>query len=202
MKYLNCLFITVVFFIMLSGCGNKKGNGFENVDSVGVDSMQTKDYTVYGICGEGTAMNTLQLITDNGDTVMISLVGANDNDMVFGGLSNNDKLAVLLGADKSSAKQVVNLTTLLGNWVEPNPIDGSNVQGISLKEGGIASSINMSTLMYKTWRMFNGKLLITSTNEGANDTEELDTFVIKSLGADSLLMTNANGDIHDYYRQK
>lgn len=204
MKYLNSFLISVVVCCLFSNCGNKRSNNeVQNVDTVSVDNQQIKDNTVYGICGEGTAMNTLQLVTDNGDTLTLSTTDANDNNMIFGGLSNNDKLAVLLSADKTSATQVVNLTTLLGNWVEPNPIDGSNVQGVTLKEGGIATSINMSTLSYKTWRMFNGKLLLTSMSEGGtSDDEALDTFYIKSLGADSLIITNSNGEMHNFYRQK
>jgi hypothetical protein len=204
MKYLNSFFIALLISLLFVSCGNKKVNSYsDNTDTVAVDSQQIRDKTVYGICGESTAMNTLQLITDNGDTLMLSTIDANDDNMILGGLSCNDKLAVLLNADKTSATQVINLTTLLGYWVEPNPIDGSNVQGVALKEGGIATSINMSTLIYKTWRMFNGKLLLTSTSEGSSNTEEgIDTFKIKSLGADSLTIINSNGETHDFYRQK
>src|SRR5574344_125428 len=67
-----------------------------------------------------------------------------------------------------------------------------SVQGFKLQEGGIASSINMSTLTYKTWKMFNGKLLLTSVSEGSGSPEEgTDTFSIKTLGPDSLVVSNS-----------
>lgn len=49
-------------------------------DSAAVDS------TVYGRCGEGTAMHTLELITDKGDTIVYTLEGLDTFSNVQGGL--------------------------------------------------------------------------------------------------------------------
>ena len=77
---------------LLSGCrGEKKKNLVINQipkAAVKVDS------TVYGVCGLGTAMNTLELITDNGDTVSCQLSAADSKGNVVGGLSVGDRMAV------------------------------------------------------------------------------------------------------------
>ena len=203
MKYFKLLTICLLATWMVSSCGGKKGgDASENdSDSISAINMMPKDKTLYGICGEGTAMNTLQLITDNGDTLNISILLARDNNMVFGGLEENNKMAVLLAPD-SSAVEVINLSTLLGNWVEPNPLDGSSIQGIAIKDGGIAQSINMSNMIYKSWRIFNGRFVVTFQSDIASqDEEETDTFDIKSLGADSLSIGNSN-ETHQYNRQR
>jgi hypothetical protein len=120
--------------------------------------------------------------------------------MVFGGLEAMNKMAVLLAPD-SSAIEVINLSSMLGNWVEPNPLDGSSMQGLTIKESGIATSIE-NTVTYKTWRIFNGKLLLTYINEGSmNDNETVDTFDIKSLGNDSLTISNPNEN-HQFSRRR
>jgi hypothetical protein len=69
----------------MASCGNKSQQATSDTDSVQT-TAQVKDNTLYGICGEGTAMNTLQLITDNNDTLDISITDAKDNGTVLGGL--------------------------------------------------------------------------------------------------------------------
>lgn len=201
MKYFKLLIVCLFSTFMISGCGGKKsGTSETDSDTVNTADLAVKDKTLYGICGEATAMNTLQLITDNGDTLNISIEHARDNNMVFGGLECMNKMAVLLAPD-SSAIEVINLSSILGNWVEPNPLDGSSMQGLTIKESGIATSIE-NTVTYKTWRIFNGKLLLTYINEGSmNDNETVDTFDIKSLGNDSLTISNTI-EIHQFSRRR
>ena len=174
--------------IMMASCGGK-GNqqpvALEEEDSV-VNTIPT-DQTLYGICGEGTAMNTLQLLRDNGDTLDLSLNKAREAGQVFGGLQVGDRMAVLANENKTEAIIVINQNDLLGDWVMPNPIDGSSEVGIRIKEGGVAESIEQSSIIYKTWKIFNGKLEILSQREGGGDEEELDLYEIVMLGNDSLI---------------
>lgn len=179
--------------IMLS-CGGKGGQqrvaNNEN-DTSAVNVIPT-DKTLYGICGEGTAMNTLQLLRDNGDTVMMSITNAIEAGQVFGGLMVGDRLAVMPNATGSEAVIVINQNTLLGDWVMPNPIDGSSEVGIRIKEGGVAESIDQSSIIYKTWKIFNGRLEILSQRDGGGDEEELNLYELVKLGADSLVYRTLN----------
>lgn len=110
-------------------------------------------------------------------------------------------MAVLLNDDKTVAQLVINETTLLGNWVMPNPLDGSSFVGISLKDGGIAESIDQSTIVYKTWRIVNGRIEIQSVREGGGDEEEINVYDIVKLDADSLVYKNEE-DLFEYGRLK
>ena len=173
-----------------AGSGSKPAAVAEEKDSV-VSPIPT-DQTLYGICGDGTAMNTLQLLRDNGDTLNLSVTRATEAGQVFGGLQVGDRMAVVANEAKTEALLVINQNTLMGDWVMPNPIDGSSEVGIRIKEGGIAESIDQSSIIYKTWKIFNGKLEILSQREGGGDEEELNLYELVKLGADSLVYKTVN----------
>ena len=146
-------------------------------------------------------MNTLQIISDMGDTLSLDISVAQENGQVYGGLQVGDRIAVIPTADKSGAELVINLATLLGNWVMPNPIDGSDEVGIAIKEGGIAESIDQSNIIYKTWRLSRGKLEVVLVREGGSEEEEVYLYDIVKLGADSLVYKDAD-ETFEYSRQK
>jgi len=155
-------------------------------DTTRIEDLGIIDQTIYGICTEGTAMNTLEMIVDNGDTLTLSLTKAQENGKVLGGLQVADRIAVMANKARTEANVVINLNTLMGDWVMPDPIDGSAEVGIRIKEGGVAESIDQSTIIYRTWKIFNGDLEILLVREGGGDMEEENRYEILTLGADSL----------------
>ena len=189
MKNLGVLFVVVMAVLAMGSCGSStKPVPFDNGDSADIVNA---DPTVYGVCGEETAMNTLQLITDMGDTLSFDISEAQENEQVFGGLHVGDRLAVLPAKDRKSAEKVINQAALLGNWVMPNPIDGSDEVGICIKEGGIAESIAQSNITYKTWRLTRGKLEIVLVRIGGSEEDETNIYDIVKLGPDSLVYKDA-----------
>ena len=186
MKKIGIILLVAAAVLTMGSCGNKTQKvPFDNGDSANMSI----DSTLYGICGEATSMNMLQMLTDTGDTLMLDISNANDNEQVFGGLQVGDRMAVVPNEDMTSAKIVINQTTLLGNWVMPNPIDGSDEVGISIKEGGVAESIDK------------GHLEIVLVRDGANDVEELNIYDILKLTADSLVYKDSE-ETFEYSRQK
>lgn len=198
MKKIGIVLLIAAGILTMGSCGNKSEKvPFDNGDSLGIEV----DSTLYGICGEATSMNMLQMITDTGDTLMLDISAAKENDQVFGGLQVGDRMAVLPNDNKTVANTVINQTTLLGNWVMPNPIDGSDEVGISIKEGGVAESIDQGSIIYRTWRLSKGRLEIVLVREGGNDVEELNVYDILKLTADSLVYKDAE-ETFEYERQK
>ncbi len=180
----------VITMSSCGGSGNQQAQAAAETDSTEIQIPH--DQTLYGICGNGTAMNTLQLLRDNGDTLNLSITRALEAGQVFGGLQVGDRMAVMANDDKTEALIVINQNSLLGDWVMPNPIDGSSEVGIRIKEGGIAESIDQSSIIYKTWKIYNGKLEILSQRDGGGDEEELNLYEIVKLGADSLVYKTVN----------
>jgi len=173
---------------LMAACGDKKKQETDpGVEGwVEHDLPEMRDSTIFGICAEGTTMNTLQMVTDTGDTLTLSTADVQEAGLVFGGLKVGDRMAVLADRKTDRATMIVNESTLMGEWVMPNPMDGSSEMGICIKEGGIAESINQGALLYKTWRLNNGQLELMSVREGGGDFEETENFRLLYLDDDSL----------------
>lgn len=201
MKMYKMIVFTIISLVavMMGSCGNGSQKvPFDDGDSAEVANL---DPTVYGICGVATSMNSLQLITDTGDTLIIDLSTAQEDEKILGGLQPGDRMAVIPTSDKKEALVVINQTSLLGNWVMPNPIDGSDEIGIRIKEGGIVEGIDQSSIIYKTWRLVRGHLEIVTVREGGSEEDETNLYEIVKLGADSLVFKDSE-DTFEYSRQK
>ena len=186
------VWLMIAVAAMTASCDNKSARQTtEEAPETTVVDDAVGDSTLYGICGDGSAMNTLQLITDEGDTLVLGITDANDNGQCFGGFQSGDRMAVIL-KDGSTAGQVVNLSALLGDWVA-----GGSQTGISLKEDGTAESIGESEVEYSSWRLLNGRLEIAGIRDGEAETALYD---IVSIGPDSLAI-KAGADLFEYSRK-
>ena len=194
MKKVSLLMMTAAAVFALGSCGGKQQQQIAEVDqdSENTEELVPRDKTIYGICTDGSAMNTLEMITDSGDTLRLSLTKANEAGKVFGGMQVSDRMAVVADKTGKEAEIVINLNTLLGDWVMPDPLDGSDEIGIRIKEGGVAESIDQSTIIYRTWKIFNGELEILLVREGGGDEEEENRYEILALGADTLAYRTLN----------
>ena len=119
MKKLFFITIALVSLFVVNSCKERKtSNVISVVDTTDVD---VPDSTIYGICGDGTTMHNLQLITDAGDTMNVFIDDEEPN-IVKGGLLAGDRIALILNGQKNeelgdvAAQQVINLTSLLGKW--------------------------------------------------------------------------------------
>ena len=194
------VFVGVMTAVMFSlgSCGGGKQQQQEEVsqDTTRVEDLGIMDRTIYGICTDGTAMNTLEMITDNGDTLTLSLTRAQESGKVLGGLQAADRVAVVANKAKTDAGRGSDLNTMMADWVVPAPSDGSSEIGIRIKEGGVAESIDQSTIIYRTWKVFNGNLDILLVREGGGDQEEENRYEILTLGPDTLVYRTV-GKPHD-----
>ena len=201
MRKFESMIAVAAAVLTMGSCGNKGQQvTYDYGDSVEVVPYIDRDTTVYGICGDGSAMNTLQLLTDSGDTLNLSVEEAKDADQCFGGFSAGDRMAVLL-KDKATAQLVINLSTLMGNWVMPNPLDGSSETGFRIKEGGIVEGIDQGSIIFKSWRIYNGQLEMVMIREGGTEEEETYRYSLVTLGADSLVIKD-DEDVYEYGRQQ
>lgn len=187
------VFFAAAIAIIMVGCNTKKEKPQVVVD----DEVEVADSTVYGVCGSGTSMHSLELVTDAGDTLTYIILDA-EADMdggetkgvvsnVEGGFMAGDKMAVT-GMETVEgelvATRVINVTSLLGHWTS---IDRNFV----IEEGGtVHSEVKAETNPWTSWKILNGQLLLNR-----------DTFDITSLSADSLYLENPKG-IYIYKRQK
>ena len=88
MKKSVFLGVFVAGVVLFGSCGGNKQQQYveEDDNSTSMEDKEVTDRTIYGICTAGTAMNTLEMITDSGDTLKLNISGANSLGKVFGGL--------------------------------------------------------------------------------------------------------------------
>ena len=168
--------------IILASCnGGKTDNAETQKDTLNIGSA---DSTIYGKCGEGTMMNTLELVTDDGKTLTFTIDEEKGSD-VQGGMMSGDRMAVTYykTADENIAHKIINLTTLLGRWTSLDKNFTIN------EDGSIESNIQAESKPYTAWAICNARLILNT-----------DTFEVLSLGADSLSLENSKG-IFVYKRQ-
>lgn len=200
-KYLSALVLGATSVILVS-CGNKSAQQQTPEADPFIESMVVNDNkTLFGICSDEIGDNSIQLILDSGDTLTLDITEARENNKILGGLHSGCKLATITDDAKTKAELIINENSLLGNWVMLNPLDGSSYVGIRIKDGGIAESIEQSTIIYKTWRIVDGKLEITLVREGGGDMEEINVYDITKLDSDSLIYEDSE-DFFDYIRQE
>lgn len=186
MKKLVFLSVAMAAMMMLS-CGGSNSHQAEREEDT-VDAYdQIRDHTLYGLCGAIPSNSQLKVITDTGDTLALDITRAIENRKMLGSIRVGDRLAVMTNKNQTEATEVININLLLGDWVMPDPLDGSDEIGIRIKEGGVAESIEMTNITYRTWRIFNGKLEITSIREGGGEAEETNYFDILKLSSDTLV---------------
>lgn len=178
MKKIVYIALAALVLFAANSCKDKKATPvISTSDSLDVDEDMA-DTTIYGVCGEGTSMHNLQLITDTGDTLN-AFIDDENPDIVKGGLLSGDRIALIAydGTDgEMVAQQVINLTSLLGRWAS---ID----KNFELIEGGeVKNNVKAEQNPWTSWKILNGKLLLNK-----------DTFQIDNLGSDSLMLENNQG---------
>ena len=152
MKKVVAVSFVLALIVGITACDDKKKQSQETGEDWSENvQKQSSDSTVYGLCLDGSAMNTLQMVTDSGDTLTLSTTDLQEAGMVFGGYAVGDRMAVILDSETKSLKMIVNESTLMGTWVMLNPLDGTSYTGFCIKDGGNLESINQSQIDYKTW---------------------------------------------------
>jgi len=171
-------FIMSLFILAVAiSCKDSKPKSVVSDTEAVEDSIATNDSTIYGTMVDG-GMNSIILLTDNGDTLEY-LVNPDDTlEVVKGGKINGDRFAIIGYKEYGDdfMRSAINLTSLLGNW-------SSLDRNFEIKEGGtVTSSLQSEKNPWTAWKVWNGKLILSK-----------DTFDVESLGADTLSLENKAG---------
>ena len=161
-------FIMSLFILAVAiSCKDNKPKSVMSQSGEVEDSVSTNDSTIYGTMVDG-GMNSIILLTDNGDTL----------EVVKGGKINGDRFAIIGYKEYGDnfMRSAINLTSLLGNW-------SSLDRNFEIKEGGtVTSSLQSEKNPWTAWKIWNGKLILSK-----------DTFDVENLGADTLSLENKAG---------
>ncbi len=185
--FLSLLLLAAVFI----GCKNEKKT--QETTPIEIQPIEhiPEIKELQGIIGEGTSMNLIEFVPNNGDTLYI----ANPEQTVMGGLTVGDRLSVVYTAkgDTLTMNKAVNLTALAHLWSQLD--DYGNEQSLELTPEGEAYTVNMGKLNYDSWQIKDGALLLHSPAQAENGVEECtDTFAITQLTDRLLILSSGNID--------
>jgi len=102
--------------------------------------------------------------------------------------------------------ETISAETITGAWIQEPFVDGgqSIAQGFELFSDGYAQSINMATLLYKSWRLTGDRLTFRVESIGNGLSFENDeTYTIQALKPDLSRMTlvSSNGQTIHYIKE-
>lgn len=124
--------------------------------------------------------STVTIAPQEGGQVVFSTEEA-DMEEAFGLLTGNNATVTYRGELRERVTPALRVrsdrtyVTAIGRWVEPNPIAPEEEQGIELRLGGEARSINMQTLRYRSWEVTDtDELLLRGTSEGSGEEFEFE----------------------------
>lgn len=195
----KALFIPSILLLLFFVVACKQQPKPEETDPVNLDSTlvsDTKaalpDTTIWGHMGEGTSMNVVEFISNNGDTLYLCKedLSTGKNAEIMGSLRNEtDLLAITIrpteDTDEAPIITCINTTQMLGVWKNgPNKF--------ALYADGSASN-TAETL--QNWQVINGKLILSmklKTEYGT--TQRYDTLSIVELTDHELVYANKHGD--------
>lgn len=104
--------------------------------------------------------------------------------------------------EMSTTQSIENPNLLIGSWLEPNPINEKEKQGIKLYQDGSAESVNMSTLRYMRWWKKDDSLILVAESIG-NRISSIDTIRFQIFKLDSQnLELQGNGMSTSYERSQ
>ena len=182
-----------------------------SVIAAGAFSCAPVEMHVTGTVIDAT-MNNITLLSTAGDSLNISIMDADP--VAVPGVLLYDSVSISYKSEKLGDVEVLQATALTivrhspffyiaGTWLEPNPIDLGSVQGFSLNQDGTASSVNMATLLFKSWTFDSQTLLLTSESVGNKQTLlSTDTLMVVTLDIDSLVLARKCGDLWRLAREK
>lgn len=176
--------VTLAFF----SCEEKKKEPQKPPVNIQVLDEIPRIVEAHGTIGEGSSMNVLEFLGDDGDTVYIRVPGQ----AVMGGVRVGDEVQVIYNVsdDDIFASVAVNLTSLQHLWSQRGA-DGRE-QSLELNSGGRATTYNMA-VDYDSWEVQAGQLLLRVPKRiGDESPAVVDTFEIMQLTSDSLVLMNGD----------
>lgn len=174
---------------MLAACNFGGNEGSSTMASMVIIDTHP-DSMYYGLCIETRGKDSLLFLADEGDTTWLHLA----DDARKAGYINADDRVAIIKADKdgSEISLFINVSMLMGEWVQPDPMSEGSLTGFMLAEGGAAQSINISDRNHDNWRIVNGRLLLDISYTEGFGQNYTDTFTITRLTTDTLWLQGSD----------
>lgn len=190
--------IAVVALFFAARDSKEKKVPFEMVNVEG-RNQENIHYGLIDICNR---IDSVCVKFDDGATKVYDFSNLIQSGGLLGVLRKGDRITIEMG-EGDNVIYAANVSMIAGRWVEPSPVDEGSDQGIELEESGAANSINLRTIIYRTWYLHKNKLYLYYVTEGReNSTDaEHDVYDVMLLTRDSLVLRGRDVKLV-YTRQK
>lgn len=179
--------------ILIFGCTGGQQHK-EDVKTDDTTTVHVSDTAFYGHLGEGTGMSCLELITEEGDTMVLNKTDedSGEDGLMLGAIANyTDRFSVITRNDNQSVKVALNINELEQKWQSK----GNKTDGFYLKPDGTAETLPRGENLYDKWTLCNCMLVMHRKGKDTHDTKmENDTLKILELTPDSLVLQHIGSD--------
>ncbi len=185
MRKITLGMVVLMALTIIAGCKDTAKDKNIVVDNTSLEDENRGDSTIYGTLVDG-GMNSMLLLTDEGDTLELLRNPDDTTDVVKGGIVPNDRYAVIAYTSYGERfiRTAIDIESLKGSW-------SSLDRNFEIEDGGaVKSALASETNAWKTWKIYNGQLVF-----------DRDTFIVDELGADSMLLESRDG-IYSFKRAK
>lgn len=181
-------FVLMFVAVLGQGCHDKREKpAVEKSFEIKQEVTETtvRDTVLAGVLGEETGMSSLQLITDEGDTLSVTKTSFDGIEgKILGEIRNYTDRVMLMakvkGKDEFGLLTFLNVSQLEGKWK-------SESQSLFLSAD---STVQESSLRYTHWRIDRCRLLLIGENTTEYGvTQSVDTAYFDYFDADSLHIT-------------
>jgi len=183
MKKINILLLLIVATLLFS-CETKKED--KEIDIQPLAELGIVE--AHGTIGDGTSMNVMEFINDDGDTIYVTMNTA----QVKGGDIVGSEIELVYNAtkDENIGTMAINVSSLQHLWTQKG--DDGREQSLELDSKGRASTYGMS-VEYNAWEVKDGTLLLHSPKKVGDETAApVDTFEILDLTDEKLVLIHGD----------
>lgn len=148
---------TGILTLLCCACNGNRNHSYAD-DHVAVSIPDTSIYAHL----ENITTDTLTFTSKSDkEHVKCAYADASTSGQIFGSITEGHLYSLLISPGTQSARHIVNLTDLSGQWF----YDGENGRGFELGIDGELSPINNGQLAFRKWKICNGHLIFYYTDE-------------------------------------
>lgn len=159
--YLHRLFIATgcTLFLLLCSCSGQRGA--RSVEELAAEiHIVQPDTSVYGTLQTKTIDSLFFTAEYDDEPFSCGFNEAQGEGTILGSLTEGNRFALLITPETKSARHIVNITELSGQWF----FDDDDERGFTFTTAGALSSINPKDVSFKKWKIYNGKIILFYTD--------------------------------------
>lgn len=200
MKVIGLYFVLLIVtlgFNACSGCSNSAPQRTE-ADAARKANPDPKDSTMYVVLDaiKGDSMYVSNMQTQR--KLVYSTTLLKKTQQSFGTMKPKENLAIMVELNSKNIKSAINITELQGLWL----LSDMSGNGMRLDEDGAASNVgDLNGITLRSWRVMNGKLIISCIKSDGSDYHEKEHKVDIHFLSPSKLTFGYNGVQYDFGRE-